>query len=165
MKEQYKKVNDSIHVPEDLMRCTKAVVRQEERKRNILPFVKYAAAAACLCLVCFGVWGFSIRDIIFVGEFESVTTELSVEMNLGKHDAAAPGGDVFSVSMYDAKEEIPSGLLEQKASRISRKQVYIGKTEDGMWHAVFEKDEGYCYVTAEENIPEEDFIKYLKKML
>ena len=38
MQEQYRKANDRIHAPEDLIRRTEAAVRLEEKRRKIYAF-------------------------------------------------------------------------------------------------------------------------------
>ena len=87
VQEQYREANDRIRVPEELLRRTEAAVRQEEKKRKIYVFRRYAAvaAAACLCLVCIGVWSFSVRDRIIVQDVEISADEFSAGMNLGHH--------------------------------------------------------------------------------
>ena len=51
-----------------------------------------------------------------------------------------------------------------KPGRVHREKVYIGKTEDGILQAVFEKDGKIWYVT-EEKGDKENLTEYLKKTL
>ncbi len=54
--------------------------------------------------------------------------------------------------------------MEAEAGKGSRRKVYIGKTEDGILHAVFEKDGKIWYVTERKGI-KENLTEYLKKTL
>ena len=170
VQEQYRKANDRIHAPEDLVRRTEAAVRQEEKRRKKYAFRRYAAvaAAACLCLVCFGVWN-------------------SAGLNLGGHDVPGgegeiqkiPAGDGESenqdtekentgsldvrVEKYDSADEVPEEMWELKPSRINRQEVYIGRSED-TWYAAFEKDGVYWFAEAD-SATEEELTEYLKNIL
>lgn len=188
VQEQYRKANDTIHAPEDLIRRTEAAVRQEEKRRKIYAFRRYAAvaAAACLCLVCFGVWNFSMRDRIIVQDVEISENEFSAGMNLGGHGAGggteiqkipAEGGESenqetqkdntesmnVSVEKYDSADEVPEEMWELKPSRINRQEVYIGRSED-TWYAAFEKDGVYWFAEAD-SATEEELTEYLKNIL
>ena len=167
MQEQYREANDRVRVPEELLRRTEAAVRQEEKKRKIYVFRRYAAvaAAACLCLVCIGVWSFSVRDRIIVQEVEISRTEMSIGMNLGSHDAGSDReGSALYTKEYDLKDGVPAEMWELKPSRISGQEVYIGRSDDGTWHAAFEKDGTYIYAT-EKGVEEEEFTDHLKDIL
>ena len=52
MLEQYRKANDRIHVPEELMRRTKEAVRQEEKDRKVRTIQRYIVLASVSGLVC-----------------------------------------------------------------------------------------------------------------
>ncbi len=45
MWDEYKKVNDSIHVPEELVNRTVKAAEREERRRKIIGLWKYTAIA------------------------------------------------------------------------------------------------------------------------
>ena len=186
MQEQYRKANDTIHAPEDLIRRTEAAVRQEEKRRKVYAFRRYAAAA-CLCLVCFGVWNFSMRDRIIVQDVEISANEFSAGLNLGGHDVPGgegeiqkiPAGDGESenqdtekentgsldvrVEKYDSADEVPEEMWELKPSRINRQEVYIGRSED-TWYAAFEKDGVYWFAEVDSKT-EEELTAYLRNVL
>lgn len=189
MEEQYRKANDRIHVPEELLRRTEAAVRQEEKKRKTAVFRRCgaAAAAACLCLVCFSVWNFSVRDRIVVQNVAISDNGFSAEMNLGGHEAAGGEGEIqkitagdegtenqdtqgdntqntdVSVEKYDSADEVPGEMWELKPSRINRQQVYIGRSGD-TWYAAFEKDGGYWFAQTDK-MSEDELAEYLKNIL
>lgn len=185
MQEQYRKANDTIHAPEDLIRRTEAAVRQEEKRRKVYAFRRYAAAA-CLCLVCFGVWNFSMRDRIIVQDVEISANEFSAGLNLGGHGAGgeteiqkipADGGGTespdiredstetidVSVEKYDSADEVPEEMWKLKPSRINRREVYIGRSED-TWYAAFEKDGVYWFAETD-GATQEELTEYLKGIL
>lgn len=165
MQEQYKKANDSIHVPEDLMQRTKDAVRHEEKKIKVRAIWRYTALAACFCLVCLGAWGFSTRDRIFVQDVEIDRTEMSLDLNFGKHEPGADGEkDLFQAESYDTRAEVPEELWELKPSRVNGKEIYIGRTDDGSWHAVFEHEGKIWYATGED-MEENEFVDRLKDIL
>ena len=165
MVEQYRKANDRIHVPEELMQRTKEAVRQEEKKQKVRTIQRYIVLAACFCLVCLGVWRFTGRDRIIVQEVEIARTEMSIGMNLGSHDAGSDReGSALYTKEYDLKDRVPAEMWELKPSRISGQEVYIGRSDDGTWHAAFEKDGTYIYAT-EKGIEEEEFAAHLKLIL
>lgn len=189
MQEQYREANDRVRVPEELLRRTEAAVRQEEKKRKIYVFRRYAAvaAAACLCLVCFGVLSFSVRDRIIVQDVEISQDEFSAGMNLGGNgiagddeairDISAGDGETeeqdgqkentqntnIRVEKYDSADEVPGEMWELQPSRINRQQVYIGRSGD-IWYAAFEKDGVYWFAEAD-NTTEEELAEYLKNIL
>lgn len=189
VQEQYREANDRVRVPEELLRRTEAAVRQEEKKRKIYVFRRYAAvaAAACLCLVCFGVLSFSVRDRIIVQDVEISQDEFSAGMNLGGNgiagddeairDISAGDGETeeqdgqkentqntnIRVEKYDSADEVPGEMWELQPSRINRQQVYIGRSGD-TWYAVFEKDGVYWFAEAD-NTTEEELAEYLKNIL
>lgn len=165
MVEQYRKANDRIHVPEELMQRTKEAVRQEEKKQKVRTIQRYIVLAACFCLVCLGVWRFTGRDQIIVQEVEIVRTEMSIGMNLGSHDTGSDReGSALHTEAYDSRDDVPAEMWELKPSRISGQEVYIGRSDDGTWHAAFEKDGTYIYAT-EIGIEEEEFTAHLKLIL
>ena len=189
MQEQYRKANDMIHAPEDLIRRTEAAVRQEKNRRKKYVFRRYAAvaAAACLCLVCFGIWNFSVRDRIIIQDVEISENEFSAGLNLGGHDVPGgegeiqkiPAGDGESeyqdtekentgsldvrVEKYDSADEVPEEMWELKPSRINRQEVYIGRSDD-TWYAAFEKDGAYWFAEAD-SATEEELTEYLRNVL
>lgn len=189
MQEQYRKANDMIHAPEDLIRRTEAAVRQEKKRRKKYVFRRYAAvaAAACLCLVCFGIWNFSVRDRIIIQDVEISENEFSAGLNLGGHDVPGgegeiqkiPAGDGESenqdtekentgsldvrVEKYDSADEVPEEMWELKPSRINRQEVYIGRADD-TWYAAFEKDGAYWFAEAD-STTEEELTEYLRNVL
>ena len=189
MQEQYREANDRVRVPEELLRQTEAAVRQEEKKRKIYVFRRYAAvaAAACLCLVCIGVWNFSVRDRIIVQDVEISADEFSAGMNLGGHDLAgdeeairditAGEGETeeqdgqkentqnmdIRVEQYDSADEVPGEMWALRPSRINRQQVYIGRLGD-TWYAAFEKDGVYWFAETG-SMTEEELTEYLKNIL
>ena len=185
VQEEYREANDRIHAPEDLIRRTEAAVRQEKKRRKKYAFRRYAAVA-CLCLVCFGVWNFSVRDRIVVQDVEISENEFSAGLNLGGHGAGggteiqkipAEGGESentdtqkdntesmdVSVEKYDSADEIPEEMWELKPSRINRQEVYIGRSED-TWYAAFEKDGVYWFAEAD-SATEEELTAYLRNVL
>ena len=189
VQEQYRKANDMIHAPEDLIRHTEAAVRQEKKRRKKYVFRRYAAvaAAACLCLVCFGIWNFSVRDRIIIQDVEISENEFSAGLNLGGHDVPGgegeiqkiPAGDGESeyqdtekentgsldvrVEKYDSADEVPEEMWELKPSRINRQEVYIGRADD-TWYAAFEKDGAYWFAEAD-STTEEELTEYLRNVL
>lgn len=189
VQEQYREANDRVRVPEELLRRTEAAVRQEEKKRKIYVFRRYAAvaAAACLCLVCIGVWSFSVRDRIIVQDVEISADEFSAGMNLGGHDLAgdeeairditAGDGETeeqdgqkentqntdIRVEQYDSADEVPGEMWALRPSRINRQQVYIGRAGD-TWYAAFEKDGVYWFAETG-SMTEEELTEYLKNIL
>ena len=165
MVEQYRKANDRIHVPEELMQRTKEAVRQEEKKQKVRTIQRYIVLAACFCLVCLGVWRFTGRDRIIVQEVEIDRTEMSIGLNLGKHEVEADGDKgVFQADVCETREEVPEELWELEPSRISGQEIYIGKTADGVWHAAFENDGEVWYATGE-GMQEDEFTDRLKDIL
>ena len=72
-REEYRKANDSVHVPEELMERTVKAVRTEERRQKTTYFWKYAAMAACVCIVCFGGWKLTRGDRIRVQDVSGET--------------------------------------------------------------------------------------------
>ena len=68
-REEYRKANDSVHVPEELMERTVKAVRTEERRQKTTYFWKYAAMAACVCIVCFGGWKLTMGDRLHRPQF------------------------------------------------------------------------------------------------
>lgn len=189
VQEQYRKANDMIHAPEDLIRRTEAAVRQEKNRRKEYVFRRYAAvaAAACLCLVCFGIWNFSVRDRIIIQDVEISENEFSAGLNLGGHDVPGgegeiqkiPAGDGESenqdtekentgsldvrVEKYDSADEVPEEMWELKPSRINRQEVYIGRADD-TWYAAFEKDGVYWFAEVDSKT-EEELTAYLRNVL
>ena len=189
VQEQYREANDRIHAPEDLIRRTEAAVRQEKKRRKKYVFRRYAAvaAAACLCLVCFGIWNFSVRDRIIIQDVEISENEFSAGLNLGGHDVPGgegeiqkiPAGDGESeyqdtekentgsldvrVEKYDSADEVPEEMWELKPSRINRQEVYIGRADD-TWYAAFEKDGAYWFAEAD-STTEEELTEYLRNVL
>ena len=187
VQEQYREANDRVRVPEELLRRTEAAVRQEEKKRKIYVFRRYAAvaAAACLCLVCIGVWSFSVRDRIIVQDVEISQDEFSAGMNLGGNGIAGDDEAIRDISAeetedpdvqkentqntdvrvekYDSADEVPGEMWELQPSRINRQQVYIGRSGD-TWYAAFEKDGVYWFAEAD-NTTEEELAEYLKNIL
>lgn len=166
MREQYKEANDRIHVPGELMSRTIDAVRRQEKKRKITAIWKYAAAAACFCLVCFGAWRFSARDQVLVQDVEISSADMSVGMNLGQHGANGSAGETSGVEIteYDSRDGIPKELWELEPSRLDGNQVYIGRDGNGVWHAAFEKDGKFCYVTGTD-MGEKEFLDDLKNIL
>lgn len=189
VQEQYRKANDMIHAPEDLIRRTEAAVRQEKKRRKKYVSRRYAAVAAavCLCLVCFGIWNFSVRDRIIIQDVEISENEFSAGLNLGGHDVPGgegeiqkiPAGDGESenqdtekentgsldvrVEKYDSADEVPEEMWELKPSRINRQEVYIGRADD-TWYAAFEKDGAYWFAEAD-STTEEELTEYLRNVL
>ena len=174
---------------EELLRRTVAAAGGKETNRNIFVFGRYAvvAPAACLCLVCFGVWSFSVRDRIIVQDVEISQDEFSAGMNLGGNgiagddeairDISAGDGETeeqdgqkentqntdIRVEKYDSADEVPGEMWELQPSRINRQQVYIGRSGD-TWYAAFEKDGVYWFAEAD-NTTEEELAEYLKNIL
>ena len=189
VQEQYRKANDRIHAPEDLVRRTEAAVRQEEKRQKIYAIRRYAAvaAAACLCLAGFGVWNFSVRDRIVVQDVEISENEFSAGLNLGGHDVPGGEGEIqkipegdgesenqdtekentgsldVRVEKYDSADEVPEEMWELKPSRINRQEVYIGRSED-TWYAAFEKDGVYWFAEVDSKT-EEEVTAYLRNVL
>ena len=189
VQEQYRKANDMIHAPEDLIRRTEAAVRQEKNRRKKYVFRRYAAvaAAACLCLVCFGIWNFSVRDRIIIQDVEISENEFPAGLNLGGHDVPGGEGEIqkipaedggsgnqdterettgsldVRVEKYDSADEVPEEMWELKPSRINRQEVYIGRADD-TWYAAFEKDGTYWFAEAD-STTEEELTEYLRNVL
>ena len=189
VQEQYRKANDMIHAPEDLIRRTEAAVRQEKKRRKKYVFRRYAAVAAavCLCLVCFGIWNFPVRDRIIIQDVEISENEFSAGLNLGGHDVPGGEGEIqkipagdgetenqdtekentgsldVRVEKYDSADEVPEEMWELKPSRINRQEVYIGRADD-TWYAAFEKDGAYWFAEAD-SATEEELTEYLRNVL
>lgn len=165
MVEQYRKANDRIHVPEELMQRTKEAVRQEEKKQKIRTIQRYTVLAACFCLICLGAWMVTRQDWIIVQEVEIVRTEIEAGMNFGIHGSDQEREEsTFHTEIYDSKGDVPEEMWQLRPSRVSGQKVYIGRTDDGVWHAAFEKDGTYIYAT-EDHAEEEDFTEHLKQIL
>lgn len=167
MWDEYKKVNDSIHVPEELVNRTVKAAEREERRRKIIGLWKYTAIAACFCFVCLGIWGAAFKDKIVIQDVTFASSEMEIGLNLGKKDISETREwEDIQVEKYTEKddENIPKELWKLKPGRVHGEKVYIGKTEDGILHAVFEKDGKIWYVT-EEKGDKENLAEYLKKTL
>ena len=130
MQEQYREANDRVRVPEELLRRTEAAVRQEEKKRKIYVFRRYAAvaAAACLCLVCFGVWSFSVRDRIIVQDVEISQDEFSAGMNLGGNGIAGDEEAIRDITAGDGETEEQDGQKENTQNTDIRVENMIRRT-------------------------------------
>ena len=164
MWDEYKKVNDSIHVPEELVNRTVKAAEREERRRKIIGLWKYTAIAACFCFVCLGIWGAAFKDKIVIQDVTFASSEMEIGLNLGKKDISETREwEDIQVEKYTEKddENIPKELWKLKPGRVHGEKVYIGKTEDGILHAVFEKDGKIWYVT-EEKGDKENLTEYLK---
>ena len=165
MMEQYRKANDRIHVPEELMQRTKEAVRQEEKKQKIRTIQRYTALAACLCLICLGAWMVMRRDRIIVQDVQIARTDMETGMNFGIHGSDQKREDsTFHTEICESKEDVPEEMWQLRPSRISGQEVYIGRTDDGVWHAAFEKDGTYIYAT-EDHAEEKEFTEHLKEIL
>lgn len=165
MVEQYRKANDRIHVPEELMQRTKEAVRQEEKKQKIRTIQRYTALAACFCLICLGAWMVTRQDRIIVQDVEIARTEMEAGMNFGIHGSDQEREEsTFHTEIYDSKGDVPKEIWQLRPSRVSGQEVYIGRTDDGVWHAAFEKDGTYIYAT-EDHAEEEEFTEHLKEIL
>ena len=86
MWDEYKKVNDSIHVPEELVNRTVKAAEREERRRKIIGLWKYTAIAACFCFVCLGIWGAAFKDKIVIQDVTFASSEMEIGLNLGKKE-------------------------------------------------------------------------------
>lgn len=165
MQEHYKKANDSIHVPEDLMEQTREKMRREEQKKKAKTRViwRWAAVAACFCVVGFGAWSYMGRDRIIVQDIEISQPDMSVGITLGKQETE-DGSDKprADISTFDTPEEVPEELWEVKPSRINGRDVYIGRTDETTWHVAFEENGKYNYFIARDMSEEElkEFLKY-----
>ena len=92
---------------------------------------------------------------------------MEIGLNIGKKDISETREwEDIQVEKYTEKddENIPKELWKLKPGRVHGEKVYIGKTEDGILHAVFEKDGKIWYVT-EEKGDKENLTEYLKKTL
>ena len=108
MVEQYRKANDRIHVPEELMQRTKEAVRQEEKKQKIRTIQRYTALAACFCLICLGAWMVTRRDRIIVQDVQIARTEMEAGMNFGIHGSDQEREDsTFHTEICDSKGGCP----------------------------------------------------------
>ncbi len=165
--EEYKKINDNIHVPEELMNRTVQAVKAEERKQRSQFLWKYAAMAACICIVCFGAWRITKGDRIIVQDVTFSSEKMEIGLNLGNaENKQETETESVHIETYtsEEQEEIPEEMWELKASRINGEKVYLGRTEDGALHAAYKKESQIWYVT-EESGDEEFFIEYLKNNL
>lgn len=90
-REEYRKANDSVHVPEELMERTVKAVRTEERRQKTTYFWKYAAMAACVCIVCFGGWKLTMGDRIRVQDVTFSSGEMQIGLTLGNQEAKPDG--------------------------------------------------------------------------
>lgn len=168
-KEEYQKANDSIHVPDELVERTIQAVRAEERKRKMQSVWKYAAMAACVCIVCFGGWKLMRGDRILVQDVAFNSGEMEIGLTLGKNEGKPDGEQekerlIFETYTTEEKEKVPKELWEVKPSRINGEEVFLGQTDDGRLHAAYEKG-GQIYYIIEESGDREFLIEYLKNNL
>ena len=73
MQEQYRQINDRIHVSEELFQRTREAVRKEERRQKIRRLRTVwisAAAAACICLAGLAVWEYTGRVQLHIETLE-----------------------------------------------------------------------------------------------
>lgn len=165
MRKQYKKANDQIHVPEELMQRTQTAIRQEERRMKVRSVWKYAAAA-CFCLICIAGWQLAAGDKVVVQQVVIASDEMTVGMNAGRHEIGKDSDkETLAVETYDSREDVPEEMWELEPSRLDGQEVYIGRTVDGTWHTVFEKAGKSYYVTEEKEVEEKEFIEKLKKVI
>ena len=157
----------SFTLREELVNRTVKAAEREERRRKIIGLWKYTAIAACFCFVCLGIWGAAFKDKIVIQDVTFASSEMEIGLNLGKKDISETREwEDIQVEKYTEKddENIPKELWKLKPGRVHGEKVYIGKTEDGILHAVFEKDGKIWYVT-EEKGDKENLTEYLKKTL
>ena len=128
MWDEYKKVNDSIHVPEELVNRTVKAAEREERRRKIIGLWKYTAIAACFCFVCLGIWGAAFKDKIVIQDVTFASSEMEIGLNLGKKDISETREwEDIQVEKYTEKddENIPKELWKLKPGKGSRrKSIY-----------------------------------------
>lgn len=166
MQEQYREINDQIHVSEELFQRTWEAVRKEERRRKIKRLWVSVGAAACICLASLAVWGYTGRDQIHIQTVEFQQNEMSAGIFLGKADEDTNSGDErIRTQVFESEKDVPEELLSLEPSRIDRQEIYIGRGEDGTWHACFEKGGEFWYVTGENQTGQQEFTDYLKKLL
>jgi hypothetical protein len=109
--DEYKKVNDSIHVPEELVNRTVKAAEREERRRKIIGLWKYTAIAACFCFVCLGIWGAAFKDKIVIQDVTFASSEMEIGLNLGKRTyQRRESGKIFKLKS-----------IRRRMTRISRK--------------------------------------------
>ena len=85
MWDEYKKVNDSIHVPEELVnRTVKSKLKERSAAAKLSDCGKYTAIAACFCFVCLGIWGAAFKDKIVIQDVTFASSEMEIGLNLGK---------------------------------------------------------------------------------
>lgn len=107
-REEYRKANDSVHVPEELMERTVKAVRTEERRQKTTYFWKYAAMAACVCIVCFGGWKLTMGDRIRVQDVTFSSGEMQIGLTLGNQEAKPDGEEKkeqLTVETYQMEEK------------------------------------------------------------
>ena len=169
MQEQYRQINDRIHVSEELFQRTREAVRKEERRQKIRRLRTVwisAAAAACICLAGLAVWEYTGRDQLHIETVEFQQNEMSAGLIFGKAGAGSGSRDeAIAARAFGVKEDGPSELWELEPSRLERQEVHIGRSENGCWYACFEKDGKFWYVTGSEDVRQEEFTAYLKKIL
>ena len=120
-REEYRKANDSVHVPEELMERTVKAVRTEERRQKTTYFWKYAAMAACVCIVCFGGWKLTMGDRIRVQDVTFSSGEMQIGLTLGNQEAKPDGEEKkeqLTVETYQMEEKGKrSGGIDGRWSR------------------------------------------------
>ncbi len=168
MQEQYRKANDKIHAPQELLNATRQQMKAEKKRRRTARFIRYGAAAACFCLVAFGIWKYTGRDRIYIEEVQLSRQEWTIGKNLGNADVSADGrdkeSDSFTLHSGETKETAPEEIWDLQASTVKRTKVYIGKTGDETWAAAYEK-EGIYYYLEGTDISEDEFLNYLRNNL
>ena len=91
---------------------------------------------------------------------------MSAGLIFGKAGAGSGSRDeAIEARAFGVKEDVPSELWELEPSRLERQEVHIGRSENGGWYACFEKDGKFWYVTGSEDVRQEEFTAYLKKIL
>ena len=168
-REEYRKANDSVHVPEELMERSVKAVRAEERRQKTTYFWKYAAMAACVCIVCFGGWKLTMGDRIRVQDVTFSSGEMQIGLTLGNQEAKPDGEEKkeqLTVETYQMEEKgnVPEELWAVEPSRINGEEVFLGQTEDGRLHAAYETG-GQIYYIIEESGDRDFLIEYLKNNL
>lgn len=172
MQEQYRREIDNIHAPQDLIERTKKQMQAEMKrteKKAKKPMWIETAVAACICITILGgyIYVGKVRNDVEVGtvafhEISDWETGLSFG---GKENSKDRETTKIEWEELEKKEDIPKEVLKVKPSKVHGKSVYICK-EKGTdnYHAAYKEEDTYFYIYGK-NVPEKEFLEFLKKML
>lgn len=169
MNERIKKEFNEIHAPEELVKKTAVLMKQEEAKkasnksflskRFLIPGTIILTAALIFFFVRFAFS--SPGDAIHVAEVSN--SSFSLDLNLGSVGKSQENKEAIQHHTSEKASIIPDFLAETEPSQINKVEVHIGFDEKkDVYYASYQQDEIYHYVVGEKT-SESDFIDYLKK--